>query len=162
MKVWAVDPGLEAGAVNWNTEWHSYRDSYEFFPMQAPAYDILERIDRDLNGGPAVIVVERFVQQSLKHTRQYDALEMIGALRWIASRYGATFVLQSRSDKARVPDDTLRALGVWDPQHPDAMDAFRHLLIYVARAYPQHSLMRRLAGRIDMERMKERTKDGAR
>lgn len=141
MIIWAVDPGLIAGAALYE----SNTDSIEWF--EGRAVHILERMSTMCHVRRALIVAERFTFTSQKMTRQYDALEMIGALRWIAYQTISDFELQSRSLKSRVSNQMLRAAGLWDPAHPDdAMDAVRHLVIALHRHRPETAM--RLTGRI--------------
>lgn len=148
--VFAIDPGYEAGMVRWNTEVGSGIDAFTF--MEKSAWEIVDAIESEMrNASPVrsfVIVCERFTQQSMKITRQYEALEMIGALRWIARRHLSGFVLQSRADKSRVDDCTLKEFGFWQPSKPHMMDAARHMFVFIAGYFSQHDIMRRVAGTI--------------
>jgi hypothetical protein len=155
MIVFAVDPGLEAGLCRWNSEVGYAVDAFTY--MEASGFEIIDAIDGEISRARRqnpmrsfAIVAERYTigQRTLKMSRQYEALEMIGCLRWIAHRHTTSFTLQSRADKSRVSDADLRRMGLWIPDKTHAMDARRHMLVYVASHYPQSDIMRQLAGTI--------------
>lgn len=151
--VFTVDPGYDAGMVRWNTEVGAGIDAFTF--MEESAWKVVDAIEDEMRNAAKsnptrsfVIVCERFTQQSMKMTRQYEALEMIGALRWIAHKYHAGFVLQSRADKSRVNDNVLKLFGFWQPSKGHMMDAARHMFVFISQYHSQHDIMRRVAGMI--------------
>ncbi|HEY7413922.1 MAG TPA: hypothetical protein VH593_01920 [Ktedonobacteraceae bacterium] len=88
-------------------------------------------------GGPEVLVVERFVPQPTKgYTWQSLSPMRIGAmLECLIAERGLLVDLlwQTPSDKAVITDDRLRRWGWWWPGHDDAMDALRHLIVFLRR-----------------------------
>lgn len=144
--VFAVDPGATAGLVAF--EEHNLQPWV--MRVQGRPMDVVQMVDQGLKVGSAlprqrVVVCERFTLTSVKHTRQYDALEMIGALRYVAHLYGAAFELQSRADKSRVSNLVLRAHGLYRGDEPHMMDAARHCLLAIVRHRPDGSVTRQLA-----------------
>ncbi len=77
------------------------------------------------------IVAERFTVTNIRHTRQYDALEVIGALRYVAHKRQAWFELQGRSDRMRVPREV--ALRFAQPKDDDQESALRHAVVAAVR-----------------------------
>ena len=139
MNIIAVDPGKTCGMFELTDA--------TFAHSELEPYDLVRMLD--LSETPWItLVVERYTQQSLKLTPQYDALETIGALRYVARRNNWMFTLQSRSQKSRVRDDALRELGWHKPGMSHANDAARHALIFLARQQPNHRIIRRIAGMI--------------
>lgn len=80
---------------------------------------------------PVTIVAERFTVTSIKHTRQYDALEVIGALRYFSFEQNHEFELQSRADRMRVRRDI--ALRFALPKDDDQESALRHAVVAAVR-----------------------------
>jgi hypothetical protein len=144
MIIHAIDPGKTAGYIRWT---EGYADPWSMW--QDDALYVVRELARNLKTmDNHCVIVERYTQQSLRMTPQYDALEMIGALRYLAWDNGVKFELQSRADKSRVPNDVLRKHGLWRPNEPHMMDAARHCLIAIARHRPQSGIMMQLAGKI--------------
>jgi hypothetical protein len=128
----ACDPGKVTGIA---TYWSGSVSS-----MQEPTWYAIDRIWAML-GAPSMpvstIVCEAYVvtAATLRKTRQYDALESIGALRWMANKHHIEFVLQTPADAKRFADDAkLKAAGWYFPTPGGhANDAARHLMLYLAR-----------------------------
>lgn len=120
----AVDPGGTTGFACWTegeAPWVSEAKPMEFLDFAEEWVSL-----RDV-----LIVCERFTigPQSLRMSRQYDALEQIGALRWIAHRHGADFALQAPADVKRfVSNDLLKSLGWYTVGADHGRDATRHLV----------------------------------
>ena len=79
-----------------------------------------------------VVFMERFfitVQTAqLSPEGSHKALDVIGTVKNLCRWAGAGFVFQSANDaKKFVPNDQLRALGLWQPNADHARDAVRHL-----------------------------------
>lgn len=147
MIIIAVDPGKTAGFCMWREGDVSKWTQYEL-----PATSALWHVEQSLVASvreEVIVVAERFTFTSLNHSREYDALEMIGALRYLAWKANKSFELQSRADKSRVSNQLLRKHGL---QYPDgeghAADAARHALVAIARHRPQSAIMQQIAGRI--------------
>lgn len=144
-----VDPGLMTGVA-----WLLDDDTFESCDL--PALDACDRIARlfsdHWNGGdqddcrPIVIAVERYsiTQQTVKLTRQYDALEVIGVCRWIARYHGASFLLQGASAAQRVGNrDVLRTLGWWKPGGDHLNKAAAQVALAYQQTFP-HEFAKRL------------------
>lgn len=138
MRILAVDPGGTTGWAVYNDELaqpvYAGQDDFERFTHVVVHLPI-----------PDVIVAERFTinQQTIRHSQQTTALEVIGFLRYWAWHHGAQFVLQTPADAKRFAQvgsakdarlDTLgwtvRPKAEWD----HANDALRHLLLYMVKA----------------------------
>lgn len=128
MRILAVDPGLATGAARWTDERGFNSEIWEY-------PDVMDRLE---NAVPFfdLVVCESFVvtQRTLKLSRQYHALELIGLIRFLCRRHHVELQLQSPSDaKAFVKNDRLRALDWYKPGAGHDNDAARHLLLGIAR-----------------------------
>lgn len=134
--VLAVDPG---GTTGWASgyykgvypEFHSgeVRDWMEWC---ARVHSILMAGDFDWT-----VVVERYTvtSETAKKTRQYDALEIIGVLRYLCHLTETPFVMQTPAEaKAFATDRKLHHMGWFTRGRGHANDAARHLLVYTAKA----------------------------
>lgn len=129
--VLAVDPGGTTGYA-----WWMEGDSRPAVAEEKPL-EFLRTADGWLSalGSQTIVACERFTigSQTRAKTQQTDALEQIGALRYLASKHGAEFVLQAPADAKRFATDArLKALGWWVPGKGHGMDACRHLLLRLA------------------------------
>lgn len=119
--------------------------------LECSAYSAMNELEGQLMAGSVdenfFVVCERYTQQSLRLTPQYDALEVIGVVRWLCHRYGAELILQSRSQKKLVTSFMLRDIGWWmSGTKGHTNDAARHVLIYLSTRDPNHPLVRRTIG----------------
>jgi hypothetical protein len=84
-----------------------------------------------------VLVMERFTITAVtgKLSPQYDAMELIGLGKYLASWSGVEFDLsQAPGDaKAFAHNDQLKKWGVWVPAKEHARDAVRHLCLAAAK-----------------------------
>lgn len=92
-------------------------------------------------GRPTVVAVERFTFQlaTSKMTRQYDALEVIGVLKYLARRHldTATLVIQGASDAQRLaPRQVLVNLGWWSPGYDHRNKAAAQAALALAKIDP--------------------------
>lgn len=81
-----------------------------------------------------LVLCERYVitPQTIKMTRQLDALELIGWTRYTCLEIGARFKLQSPADAKKMP----LPLG-WHTPGPDHADmAAKHLILGLLQFYP--------------------------
>jgi hypothetical protein len=141
-QVIAVDPGGHTGVIRFNCDGGTGADA-RFDVHQEPWEKAIDLIQLWLETGKregwsTTIVVERYTitMQTLKKTRQYEALYCIGGLLVFARMYGCEIVLQHPGEaKALVTDDRLRTLGWYDPvkgkEH--ARDALRHLVRWLVQ-----------------------------
>lgn len=135
-----VDPGGTTGVVILNPE-----------PLEVIWHDQLAVKEDPLNEGewarelkrivPPVraIAAERFVisPRTLRNTRQHDALDVLGALRYLSIIEGVELILQNASDaKTAFSDEVLKSLGLFDAvKGGHARDALRHALLGTRALY---------------------------
>lgn len=85
------------------------------------------------------VAAERYLitTRTTRLTRQYDALDVLGALRYLCAIELVHLTLQSPADaKAAFADAKLKRLGVWDSvRGGHARDALRHALLASRRFY---------------------------
>lgn len=117
-------------------------------------FDTVWYVDRTLQrfSGEVFVVVERYVitRKTVMSTRQSDALETIGALRYVAQRSLATFELQNTSDRLKVRPEVLRHLGWYNPTADDhAIAAAQHCYIALVRHHPDHPMVLKSYDMID-------------
>ncbi len=127
--LYSVDPGLITGFGAWCGQDRFLLNSLR--AMEAVS-DLEDMISGAVDMNEHVIVVaERFTLTSVKHTRQYDALEVIGALRYLCNRHGAEFELQSRAARMRVSNSVARRFGDWTDDHQ--LSALKHGIVAATR-----------------------------
>lgn len=138
----AVDPGAVCGVFWTDGVAHGY--------LQRPAYQaILEVETRYLNdtwrSQDLAVVCERWDTTAAagRFSRQHDALETIGALRYLCRKEGVEFVLQARADRLRVTPQMLEAIG-WNVVGEHATQAARHALVQYVVRYSQRPIVARL------------------
>ena len=145
----AVDPGKMCGLFCCDLQTGEQLFKLETAPFETVLW-VERTIDR-LAMSNAWIVAERYTLESVKMTRQTDALETIGALHYVTRKYSrATFMLQSRADRVKVTAAELFALN-WDTSSDEGhiREAARHALVAIARIAPQGPVMRRVLGTIN-------------
>lgn len=85
------------------------------------------------------IAAERFTisQRTIQHSRQHDALDILGALRYLSILEHKPLRLQMASDaKNAFSDDMLKKLGLHGAvKGPHARDALRHALLGTRALY---------------------------
>lgn len=142
----AVDPGSMCGYIVVTIDGYTYaHDESTPFHMLEQAWSMCKSADLSL------IVVERFNidLRTGKMTRQYDALETIGALRYIATRFGVDFQLQNRAEKSRITPMMLKNLHWWkSTPGGHANDAARHAAAAFVRNFPKSEVVKRMLGTI--------------
>jgi hypothetical protein len=138
----AVDPGVTTGLAVWTAGEVTITEEYH----QIDFCDFADFILRTWHSGAieGVIVCEayRITQETMRKTRQTASLEIIGALRWMAAKYGHEFVLQGASEAKRfMTDAKLVHLG-WYRRGTlgHVNDALRHLGLYLAKQGNQEVL----------------------
>lgn len=133
--VLAVDPGLVSGWATW--------ESGRFAAGEHDPHPMCDFADEWMSahaGNPnALVVVEAFIitEQTLRKTRQYWSLEIIGALKWRASVHGVRYLdpMQTPSQAKRFgKDKRLKDMGLWHPTPGGhANDACRHLCLALSK-----------------------------
>lgn len=145
MRVLAVDPGGTTGWAYWaDGSVAAGQDEFEAFTDVVDGWCACNSRESTRRTAPDVIVAERFTinQQTIRHSQQTTALEVIGFLRYVAHREGVPFVLQTPADAKRFAqvgsskDARLDKLG-WTKkpkvQWDHANDALRHLCLYLVK-----------------------------
>lgn len=141
----AVDPGLACGVFAIRS------DGSIWDRREERAYECVSNIDRWFALGklPKVIVCERYTITQAHMSQQPDALEVIGALRYIARKWNVRFELQGRAERVRVTNDMLRAIGWWTTSPGGHVnEAARHCALALIKLDPDHDLVQRLLGTI--------------
>lgn len=124
----AVDPGKTTG-------WATY-EAGEYQYGQASPFVFLSDVDSWALDTLDVFVVERYTitPQTLKMSRQPDALKIIGVLEWWAVSRDILFVEQTPAEaKSFVTNERLRKLGLYPSGLDHAADAMRHLILYLVK-----------------------------
>lgn len=126
--VLAVDPGGTTGWASLDPTGHFQSGEVRDWLMW------LRQVDRAVNTERYTVVIERYTvtADTAKKSRQYDALEIIGALKYICYVNGvAPPVMQYPAEgKAFGTDRKLHKVGWFSRGHGHANDAARHLLCY--------------------------------
>jgi hypothetical protein len=134
-----VDPGKTSGLA--------VLDGDDFWSVDLDdPLDVCDEVHRMLRWKrPTVVAVERytFTRAAGRMTRQYDALEVIGALRYICHTSGVSFVLRGASESARVGSPAvLRALGWWARGFDHRNRAAAQLALLLQQTYPEEFVRR--------------------
>ena len=134
MRILAIDPG---GTTGWALADEDHLDLVT--SGQAAQFEFCQMAEEHAAGSfraPVdVIVCESYTvtPATIKLTREYAALEIIGTLRYLAQRDKRKFKLQTPAAAKRfMTDARLRNLGWWQPGKDHARDALRHLGLYLA------------------------------
>jgi len=131
MQIIAVDPGNVTGLawVKLAKGNHQYFDAIEL-PMIVAAKMLEDRLAG--NGERKIVAVEQYTvnNNTVKHSRQYDALEMIGIARYLCNKYGAEFRMQAPAARNLCQDGGLKKMN-WYRASPDKhmVDAAKHLAV---------------------------------
>lgn len=132
--VLALDPGLTTG---WAALYNPGADDEMF--ASGEVRGALALVDSVLRlfgtGWEWEVVIERYIitPNTLTKTRQYEPLEIIGAVRWLCHDRDRPFAMQSPAEaKAFSTDTKLKRVGWYRRGLGHANDAARHLLLYTA------------------------------
>lgn len=137
MHVLGVDPGGTTGVVLLDVEHWQVLFAGELSFSATVEYLYAELIDR-IPPAPDVVAFEKFTitQRTLKLTRQYEALELIGIGRAFCQLAGIEFVRPQTSSDAKTVwnDDRLHYVHLYDAvRGGHARDALRHALLCAQR-----------------------------
>lgn len=136
MRILAVDPG---GTTGWAV-WEDGKVRYGQLPggtlAVKPLVDWIA--DTYLMGRQvsSAVIIERYTigERTVKFSRQSDALEITGVMKYEAARHGIRSKLQLPVDAKRMfTDERLKAFGWWATGEEHARDALRHLGLYLAK-----------------------------
>lgn len=141
MYVLALDPGGTTGFVCWGEVTGRPAiggpggpgvTSFGDFVDWRAVPKLVERVCRA--GGPEVTVVcETFTitAQTVKKARSYEALWIIGCVKFLTDKYGSDLAMQSPAEaKGFMTDAKLRSLG-WYVSNDHTRDAMRHLGLWL-------------------------------
>ncbi len=137
MRYIALDPGGTTGLATceYNGQ-HAH-----FIATQCPPDDACDWLWNllEVSDDPTsvTVIAERFTitPETIKKTRQHDALNVIGVVKWMCRRFGVTFVLQDPAvAKKMATNIVLRRNGMWTPARDHANDAARHLIVALVAA----------------------------
>lgn len=135
-----IDPGLHCGFALLDGEDFNV---WEFRPMEA-----CDRLHDLANGTTTKTVrvgMERYTQNATVKTGQNDALEIIGAARWICRRARVAFTVVGASDSTKGMDRaTLKRLGFWIPGKPDHYQRAAAQVAYALKTSHPSEYLRRL------------------
>jgi hypothetical protein len=137
MRLLAVDPGSTTGIARYTSaEGQEDFTSYQLAAM--PALDSVHMLLREEPLRPDIVVCERFIVSAatLKKTQagMYDALDSIGAVRYLCWYYAVPFELQAPAERKFATNARLKQLGWRNPtEGGHADDAARHLLVAAIR-----------------------------
>lgn len=128
-----IDPGTTTGFA---IGWFNGQDASVPGAGQADFFPVLKIVEEQLKSiSDLVVVYERFVitARTAKLSQQTEALEVIGAVRWLCHAHGAKPPEPQPASAALklVTDDRLRRLGWWRPGMVHANDALRHLALWM-------------------------------
>lgn len=130
MRVLAVDPGGTTGWALWDGE-----SAYVQWGQIPGGIDGVASL-AEYMGYADVVVIEKYTigGRTVKFSRQTDALEITGALKYRARERSIEVVMQQPAEAKRLfTDERLRAHGWWAVGEEHARDALRHLGFYLAR-----------------------------
>lgn len=133
----AIDPGFTTGIAH-------YCQSGDCVGLEVDHQDVVSFLRGMLNGAVAahvkpIVVIERFIigQETVKHSPQYDALELIGAVINLCREFDIITKLQTAADAKNVCTDAkLKKLGWFQRGMRHANDAKRHLLLALITSDP--------------------------
>lgn len=123
MNVVALDPGGTTGVATWDGEIvHAFEMDQKRHHREL--YTYLNKL------APTALVVENFTWTTTPAALY--SVEYIGVCELYAQhRPGMKYVLQGREYKQFWDNNKIKALGLWLPGKPHAVDAIRHLLYYI-------------------------------
>lgn len=128
-----VDPGGTSGIATFYPQQSVVYVGRQEKPMQA--IDFVGGLMLTPNA-TVLAILERYTitVHTAKLTQQTDALEIIGAIKYLAYRTNNTVELQSPPTAKKIaPDAKLKHLGLHVPGRDHANDAARHLVLGIER-----------------------------
>lgn len=127
MKIIGVDPGKNTGLCVITRVGDALafelRSGDPFF-IVSYVHDIAAVVNEK-----CVVAAERWIAISHKHSPQYDALETIGALRYVCGINGTPFELSSRADRKRVTKEIITQVTDVRPTDDDQESALQHAIL---------------------------------
>lgn len=135
MTVLALDPGGTTGWATWDASVGFRSWECDFDVLIARAWEWITT-QPDAHEGARHVVCERYTitAETLRKSRQSDALEIIGFMRGLCLIYEIPFSLQTPADAKRFStDDRLRHVGWYTRGKGHANDAARHLMLHLVK-----------------------------
>lgn len=127
----AIDPGGTCGMAITQLGPESTFHAGAVTPYQMTAIECVDWCRQYVTDDWAVFMERFFITPQtaqLSPEGSHATLDVIGTVKNLCRWAGAGFVFQSANDaKKFVPNDQLRALGLWQPNADHARDAVRHL-----------------------------------
>lgn len=127
----ALDPGQTTGVAL--THYDTSADKCTYIRTHELIGDHYVDLYRLLcNEQPQVVVYEYFVYQNRKEKVELESREYIGVAKLYAHMTDKSIVGQTASAAKQLwTADKLTKIGLWEPNRPHAMDAVRHLLLFL-------------------------------
>ena len=128
-----VDPGKTTGLA-WLDNKTFYSTDYNALSACDKIFELITTYD-----GKVIVAVEPYniTRQTIKFTRQYDALEVIGTCKWMSYKYGAEFILQAASAAQPAGNvDLLKQLGWWVSSKDHCNKAASQVVLAYQRVFP--------------------------
>lgn len=122
----AIDPGLTSGVFMTQDE-----NPTKFLAYELDFDNLATHMDGYFSETKEIIYEKYTITgETLKKTRQYEALEVIGMLRYFALVEDIPLIDQTPGNAKRLAtDDRLRDLGWYIPGKGHATDAARHMFL---------------------------------
>lgn len=130
----ALDPGGTTGLATCDYEAGAY--AY-FIATQCTPQEALDWVWSCIEHNTSIVYAERYTvtPRTVKMTRQYDALYVIGAAQWMCKHTSSTFKLVDPATSKKLGNDrVLRDSGLWTPGKQHANDAARVLAVALVEA----------------------------
>jgi hypothetical protein len=142
MYIVAVDPGKMCGMFA------AHESGNIVGCLEAPPFETINWVESfvRLHESATLLVIERFSigPETTKMTRQYDALETIGALKYVAAKLRVSVRMQARGDRIKVTNATLKQIGWYSATAGGHVnDAARHCFVTFAVRFPDHDLVKK-------------------
>lgn len=127
-RIIAFDPGGTTGIAIWTPD-HIGMQRVQLGPQEH--HEVLENTLYDFE--PDVIVTERFDYRPKQGHADLSPVEYIGVMKLYSQKFDVPVVQQKqlKGHKGLWTDDKIKALNLWIPGKPHAMDATRQLLFYM-------------------------------
>lgn len=138
--VLAIDPGKATGFAAWNDRHPSEFDfvgEASQFDVCRVAEDWMTTLTGTVHKFRPLLVIEKFTitPETAKKSRQYEALEITGSLRYMAHDLGVPLEIQTPAQAKRfAPNKRLRQMGLYHgTKGGHANDAARHLCLALSK-----------------------------
>lgn len=133
-----VDTGNTTG-ISWWDDLHQRLEATAQQPAAEAVFTLWAWLEEHASE-PVEVALEWFdlTQQTVRATRQYDALHVAGAVRFKCLQLGVPYYTYSRSNAKRFATDVkLQRLGLYRRGQGHANDATRQVLTHLASTRPR-------------------------